>query len=213
LIFLYSVTELTGLGIGGTVAPNTRINSGNGVYVHNSAYSLADLASGEDSGQLRTYHYGLTPDMLNDFLLNITLSAVTEFGWWTANDTLVTQWATISVYSFSRPLNLVVPYFLCLCLALPILSIGAFALVRNGVSAIDGGFTQLITTSTGSETLEKVAAGGCLGGNESIPGELKYLKIRFGEFVGGGEVGLVRRAGFGTEDETIPLAKGALYGT
>jgi hypothetical protein len=160
----------------------------------------------------RTFHYVVTPDLLNDFLLNITLSAMTDFGWWTSNDTAVTQWQTINAYNFSKPLNLIIPYFLCLFLAIPILAIGGFALRQNGVSATDGGFTQLITTSTGSAELEKLAAGGCLGGDENVPNGLKELRIRFGELVGDRKEGLVRRAGFGTVEETISLAKGELYG-
>jgi hypothetical protein len=89
---------------------------------------------------------------------------------------------------------------------------GAYALRENGVSATEGGFTQLITTSTGSAMLEKVAAGGCLSGDESVPDELKDLRIQFGELVGDRKGRLVRWAGFGTEEETIPLVKKELYG-
>ena len=191
------------------MAPNTRINTGNGIYVQNTLPSLNNLTT---SSFEITYHYVVTPGLLNDCLLNITLSAITDFGWWTSNDTAVTQWQTINAYSFSKPLNLIIPYFLCLFLAIPILAIGSFALRQNGVSAIDGGFTQLITTSTGSAALKKLAAGGCLGGDENVPDGLKELRIRFGELVGEGKEGLVRRAGFGTKEETISLAKGELYG-
>jgi hypothetical protein len=193
----------------GTVAPNTRINTGNGIYVQNVPASLTNL---DIPSAVRTYHYVVTPDLLNDFLLNITLSAITDFGWWAANDTLTTQWETINVYSFSKPFNLIIPYFFSLFLTIPILAIGSFALKRNGVAAIDGGFTQLVTTTTGSATLERAAAGGCLGGDESVPVDLNELRVRFGELVSEEKEGLVRRAGFGTAEETIPLAKGKLYG-
>jgi hypothetical protein len=70
---------------------------------------------------------------------------------------------------------------------------------------------QLITTSTSSAALEKEAAGGCLGGGESVPKALKELKIRYREIVSE-RIGpdysdgqLIRRAGFGTEDEVVPL--------
>jgi len=156
--------------------------------------------------------YNISPELLNQALFNITLSLITDFGWWWANDTEVLKWETINIYTFSKPLSLLIPYFLCLFIALPILAMGGYALRQNGVSAVDGGFIQLITTSTGSPTLQKLAAGGCLGGFESIPKELKQLEIRFGELVNEGKEEGVRRAGFGTEKETVPLTKGVLYG-
>lgn len=133
------------------------------------------------------------------------------YGEWntTANATKLT---TINIYSFSQPLNLILPYFLTLLVSLPFILVGGWALLRNGVSAMDGSFIQIITTSTGSAVLDNAAAGGCLGGNESIPQELKDLKIRFGEFIGREEPGGVKRAGFGTESEVTPLQKGANYG-
>ncbi len=77
---------------------------------------------------------------------------------------------------------------------------------------MDGSFAQIITTSTGSATLDRAAAGGCLGGNESMPKELKDLEIRYGEFLGRDDPGRIKRAGFGVEGEVIPLRKGTNYG-
>jgi len=94
----------------------------------------------------------------------------------------------------------------------PFLAVGMLALFRNGVSAIDGSFMQIITTSTGSAILDRAAAGGCLGGNESFPQELKDLKIRFGEFIGRDDPGMVKRAGFGVDSEVTELRKGTSYG-
>lgn len=71
---------------------------------------------------------------------------------------------------------------------------------------------QTIATSTGSAILDRAAAGGCLGGNESMPQELKDLKIRFGELVGREDPGRVKRAGFGVESEVTALKRGANYG-
>jgi len=54
----------------------------------------------------------------------------------------------------------------------------------NGVSAIDGGFLQiLMTAATGQTEIEIAASKGCLGGYENIPDELKHLRVRFGELV------------------------------
>ena len=133
------------------------------------------------------------------------------FGEWntTSNATVYTE---INVYSFSRPLNLILPYFIILLLAIPFIIIGGIALHNNGVSAIDGGFIQTIATSTGSAVLDRAAAGGCLGGEESIPRELKDLEIRFGEIIDREEPGRIKRAGFGVESEITELKRGDNYG-
>ena len=48
-----------------------------------------------------------------------------------------------------------------------------YRLTHNGVSAIDGGFIQILATATASATIDKAAAGGCLGGEESVPKSLR----------------------------------------
>lgn len=141
----------------------------------------------------------------------MTTSIMTAFGIWntTANATVST---TINVYSFSRPLNLILPYFITLLLAIPFICVGGIALHSNGVSAIDGGFMQIISTSTGSAVLDRAAAGGCLGGEESVPQELKDLEIKFGEIIDREDPGRIKRAGFGVESEITTLKKGDNYG-
>lgn len=148
---------------------------------------------------------------MNEYLFNMTISMMMAYGTWntTAN---ATQSVPANVYTFSQPLNLVLPYFITLLVSLPFVVIGCLALFRNGVAAMDGSFTQIITTSTGSAILDRAAAGGCLGGNESMPQELKDLKIRFGEFVGRDDPGRIKRAGFGVDGEVKPLEKGERYG-
>lgn len=71
---------------------------------------------------------------------------------------------------------------------------------------------QIIATSTGSAILDRAAAGGCLGGDESIPQELKDLEIRFGEIIDREEPGRIKRAAFGIENEITALKKGDNYG-
>jgi len=154
--------------------------------------------------------FNVTQDSLNDALFNITTSILRTYQYWntSANATMEN---TVNVYSFSSPLTLLLPYFLSIILAFPFVLQGFWALVRNGVAATDGGFMQIISTSTGSAILDSAAAGGCLGGDESVPRELKDLKIRFGEFVG--QEGLrVRRAGFGVEGEVRGLDREVRYG-
>jgi hypothetical protein len=153
----------------------------------------------------------VTQDSLNEQLFNITASMMMTFGMWntSANATIL---KIINVYSFSRPLNLILPYFISLLLGLPFILIGGIALHMNGVSAMDGGFMQIIMTSTGSAVLDRAAAGGCLGGEENVPQELKNLKIRFGEIIDREEPGRIKRAGFGVEAEITPLNRGDSYG-
>ena len=57
----------------------------------------------------------------------MTTPIITAFGEWntTANATVST---TINVYNFSRQLNLILPYFISLLLAVPFILIGRIAL-------------------------------------------------------------------------------------
>lgn len=160
--------------------------------------------------------FTVTEDMLNDLLKNITLTAITAYGHWNTT-TNVTIDSIVAVYSLSSPLSIILPYGLSLLFAFPCIILGLWALQKNGVAAIDGGFIQLISTSMGSAALEREALNGCLGGPENISSRLKNLKIRFGELKSGGSMDRhgdrgIRRAGFGTEDEILPLRKGARYG-
>ena len=179
-----------------TIIDNTRFNTAYGKLTAQSAVPPA---------------FNITQDILNDYLFNMTSSVMIALGSWntTANATISTA---TNVYRFSSPLSLILPYFISLGLALPFMLLGCIALFKNGVSAMDGSFEQIITTSTGSSILDKAAAGGCLGGSEGVPKELRDLKIRFGEFIGREEPGRIKRAGFGTENEVVPLTKGAKYG-
>ncbi|TVY34964.1 hypothetical protein LOCC1_G008078 [Lachnellula occidentalis] len=156
----------------------------------------------------------ISQDMINEALANITLSTMYTLPIW--NTTVEAKTTTyINIYSLTSPLNLYLPYALCLALAIPFLLLGANSLRLNGVPAIDGGFIQILTTTTGNRGLENAAAGGCLGGSENAPRELMDMKIRFGELVGpddGGDKGGVKRAGFGTEDEVVSLRKRVVYG-
>ncbi|TGO16217.1 hypothetical protein BPAE_0512g00010 [Botrytis paeoniae] len=160
--------------------------------------------------------FTVTPESLNRLLQNITLNMISEIGWWStlAN---VTQWESINTFQFSKPLNLILPYFISLFLAIPILVLGIWSLRQNGVSAMNNSFVQILNTTTGSKALERAAATGCLGGYNNVLDELMDLKIRFGELkdVGQGDERSsngVKRAGFGTEQEIRPLVKGENYG-
>jgi len=105
----------------------------------------------------------------------------------------------IKVYSFSSPLSLILPSFISLKVALFFIVVRLIALFKNGVSKMDGSFAQIIATFTGSSVPDRAATGGCLGGNESVPQDLKDLKICFGDFTGRENRGKVKRACLGIE--------------
>jgi hypothetical protein len=70
------------------------------------------------------------------------------------------------------------------------------------VSAISGGFLQILMTTTGRTTLEAVAAKSSLGGQENVSKELRDIEVRFGELVDVEEAGeaketMVANAGSG----------------
>ncbi|CZR65875.1 uncharacterized protein PAC_15775 [Phialocephala subalpina] len=174
--------------INGTIIASTAINQNINLFNNTSGPELV-----------------LTQDLLNRMLQNITLSLMNNFGIWTT-DVNATQHTFRNVYSFSNKLNLLLPYFGSLLIALPLLAIGMLSFVENGVSATDGGFLQILTTTSASKTLHRVAEGGSLGGEENVPKELKELKIMFGELNSSRGA---RRAGFGTEDEVVPIETGA----
>ncbi|KAI4684062.1 hypothetical protein J4E81_009225 [Alternaria sp. BMP 2799] len=125
------------------------------------------------------------PEMANELLINTTISALAlnqRFD--TVNGT---ETRTFNIYRFENKLAFFLPYGLSLALAIPILMLGFTALyVQNhGVSAISGGFMQLLMTTTGRGSLEAVVTrgSGTLGGYENVSEELRGMEVRFGELV------------------------------
>ncbi|KAK2770347.1 hypothetical protein FQN53_005571 [Emmonsiellopsis sp. PD_33] len=192
-----------------TVIAYTRFNSAFGQHSNDAKAQAihAQLIS------FPTLSFKVTEDLLNSALMNVTTSLINAYGRWETS-TDVTNRESINVYVLSRPINLYLPYGLGLLLALPFILLGGLALRHNGVSARDHGFVQLVTTTTASSKLNTAAAGGCLGGYENMPRQLMDMKIRFGEIVDQSADGssVVRRAGFGAEDEVVPLQRGVKYG-
>jgi len=157
----------------------------------------------------------MTETMINEALANVTFNTMAALQQW--NTVITADIGEIStVYSFSAPKNLIIPYFLSLAVAIPFLVVGTRSLYQNGVSAIDGGFIQVLTTTYGSKTLERLAATGCLGGDENASEELLALRVRFGEMIerdgNSSDGNRIRKAGFGTDDEIVPLSRNARYG-
>jgi hypothetical protein len=160
-----------------------------------------------------TLKFNLTPQMLEELMHNVTLSLFNR----ATNLTLVNVITEPheQAYVFQYPVRLIGPYAAILVAALCAVVYGLLALVRNGVAATSGGFLQVLCTTTNRNShLNQVAAGACLGGNESIPPELEKMKILFGEVRDEESLaGLRKRAAFGTVNETVPLMKGAEYGS
>jgi hypothetical protein len=150
----------------------------------------------------------ISADILKDIVANVTIAAMLSYhplSYWnaTVDATVATN---RNVYSFSRPLNLILPYAFSLLASLPFLVIGYLSLQHNGVAALSDSFLQLLVTMTRSEQLDHVAQPCSLGGDEQATEDLKLTRIMFGELAGGGQV--VRRIGFGLEDEIVPLRRG-----
>lgn len=118
------------------------------------------------------------------------------------NTTVIADITTYrNVYSFSRPLNLILPYTLSLLVSLPFLVVGCLSMRRNGVAALSDSFLQLLVTMTRSEELDRVARPCSLGGGEMATKELKQTSIMFGELAG--REGTRTRMGFGLENEIV----------
>jgi hypothetical protein len=149
--------------------------------------------------------------LLNDALFNITMSAIsaTDLG---RQSTLVTQSIYHNIFTFSSKPQFFLPYLLCLVLALPFIILGLLALHWNGVSAMDGSFLQILCTTTESERLRNFARDGCLGGEENLPQDILGVKIKFGELLDDRSGRPTGVAGFGIEDQVVPLVKGKYYG-
>jgi hypothetical protein len=160
-------------------------------------------------GQSEGPVFNVTAALLNEPLFDLTISAALQLGYWNSSATISTT-KFVNVYSMFSLKQLIVPYLACLSTSLPFLVLGLLSLRQDGVSAIQGGFIQVLMTTIGSEILKKAATGSCLGADENVPDELKRLRIRFGELIGGYAYD-VRRAGFGTEGEVIPLRRGVSY--
>jgi hypothetical protein len=157
--------------------------------------------------------------IFNDALFNIIMSAALQLGFW--NTTVPVNITNIQeVYSFVSPPDAHNPVPDMSPLIEPLPWSGAeFTLRLNGVFRNRRRLPpDPDDHTTGSKTLENVAAAGCLGGDENVPENLKRMRIRFGELVWNsrvdedGDRGAVKRAGFGTDDEVLPLRSGIAYG-
>jgi hypothetical protein len=137
-------------------------------------------------------------------LTNITIS-LTTLDLWTDNIN-VTSTTYRNMYAFSRRINLVLPYALCLAFGLLIVGLGLVSLWENGVPSSDG-FMQVMMTTRGRTEMERsVLKQGLVDINEAS-GELKDLKVRYGELVTEDAKEGEKVWGSGTAEETVSLRK------
>jgi hypothetical protein len=151
-----------------------------------------------------TPRINITEDLLNDVLTNFTLSAISLGKWWDMVPVTITRYE--STYSFANPLNLILPYSICLAIGAIFAAIAIWSLSRNGTPAADGGFLQIMMATRGNTEMERLVLRERQMTIENMPPELKSLKIRYGELVGEDVQGVEgRRVGFGTVEETVSL--------
>ena len=166
----------------------------------------------------------VTPRVIEDMLVNATLSTLSMGNWTTTASVTVEDWT--NYYRFSNMNSVFLPYGIALAISLVLVNVGLAALVKNGVAAETGGFLQAACTTAGGGNiaLEQMLASGCLGGAEnmaSVDGdsgiEFLYgeLLVAPGDKAGQGDAqgeDLVKRAGFGPVGEVGRLKKGTIYG-
>jgi hypothetical protein len=152
-------------------------------------------------------HTTVTEASLNELLANITISSMSLGAWYRPVSVNVSEFR--NVFHFSRPINLILPYTLCLVFGLVILALGLLSLNQNGVPVADGGFVQVMMATKGNTRMEEIVVDQGLTGPEAISGELKALKVRYGELIDAdtGTGNSRKRYGFGTAEETMPLRK------
>jgi hypothetical protein len=136
------------------------------------------------------------PKIAAALLVNTTISALSMNERYEVVNGTITR--NFNIYRFEHKLVFFLPYGLSLGLAIPVIALGLIALYiqNNGVSAISGGFVQLLMTTTGHTAIDSVMAKGSatLGGHENVSNELRNMEIKFGELVENDQDGRTRTA-------------------
>ena len=109
-----------------------------GSVFHKSRYN-------EHEGLDPRHAFDLAENMLNGVLADITMSAISLGTWWDMVPVTSTRYS--NTYTLSHPLNLVLPYSICLAAASVFVIISIWSLWRNRAPAADGGFLQTIHSS------------------------------------------------------------------
>jgi len=145
--------------------------------------------------------------MLNEVLANITISAISLGTWWDMVPVTSTRYR--STYNLSNPLNLILPYSICLAAATIFIAIAIWSLWRNRAPAADGCFLQIMTATVGDTKMGRAVLEEGVATIDDISDELKGLRIRYGELDDENILGARgKRLGFGTVDQTISLGRG-----
>ncbi|KAH7130187.1 hypothetical protein B0J11DRAFT_430405 [Dendryphion nanum] len=142
----------------------------------------------------------ITEDMLNAVLTNITLSALKLRTW--LDYVPVTTTTNLPTYRFSHRKNIIVPYTVCLSVAAIFAIVEVWSMWQNGAPVADGGFMQVMMATRGDTEMERLVFEHTSQGAESIPKELRELKVRYGELIGEGLGASTGVMGFGTVSET-----------
>jgi hypothetical protein len=166
-------------------------------------YNNSNTVSWFLSNHIDPRTYSLTESMLNQYLSNVTISALSLNTWIASTAVDVTEYQT--TYNFSNPLTLIVPYSISLLLCVIFVTIGVWSIMQNGTSAVDGGFIQVMTSTTGRTKMEGIVRTHHING-DNLPQELLDLEIRYGELVDIEGIG-TGVTGFGTIQETKTLTK------
>jgi hypothetical protein len=155
----------------------------------------------------QTSDVNITEATLNELLTNITFS-LASLHFFTDNNVTVNTTEYLHTYDFSRPINLILPYALCLAAGLIVVALGLWSMWQNGVPASDG-FMQVMMATRGRTQMERlvIEQSGEFGDVDKASKMLKELKVRYGELVTEDELGGKRSWGFGTADETMSLRK------
>ncbi|PSN59075.1 hypothetical protein BS50DRAFT_444163, partial [Corynespora cassiicola Philippines] len=134
-----------------------------------------DTSQGYDN--LTGYH--LTPEIVEELMKNVSISIFNAGRASTPTFVKKTPWEPC--YVFDDRKRLLIAYAGALGVCFVFLLFGFGAMFQNGVSAVPGGFLQILCTTTdGDGTLNQISKKAYLGGYEAVPRELKELKIRFG---------------------------------
>jgi hypothetical protein len=149
-----------------------------------------------------TYKYDVLEDihpseeLINELLYNMTISALSLGG---GRDKVpVTTTVYRNTYQFSHRRNLVLPYSICLGIAVMFALIAMWSLRQNGIPAADGGFLQIMMATRGDTEMERLVLKEGLMATDNVSKELEQLNVRYGRLIGQEE-----RMGFGTVDETL----------
>jgi hypothetical protein len=115
-------------------------------------------ANNSDLADLNPEDFDISEALLNQALANITISALSLGTWY--DNVHGSSTRVFNVYHFHNRLSFYLPYGLCLLLTFPVRVLGLLALQHNDVTAVDGGFVQLLMTTTRRTDLEDAAARG-----------------------------------------------------